>query len=173
MYGRAKILGHPIHPALVAFPIAFYVTTLATLIVFAVGSDPFWYHVAAWTSAAGVITAGVAAAPGLLDLSSVPSHARAHQVGLAHGLLQGVTLLLFLVASVWLWVHWMAPTGALAVGTPLVLAAIGTATLLTAGALGWTLVQTYHVGLTEAPQPVVPDLPQAARTVQPPQPRIH
>ncbi len=150
MYSKAKISGHPIHPALVAFPIAFYVATLASLIVFQAIRDPFWFHVAAWTGLAGIVMGAVAAIPGLIDLISIPSHTRARQTGIAHGLLQVVTLLLFLIATISLWRQWRTPLEvSLSATVPLVLSAIGTVTLLIAGALGWTLVQTHHVGVTE------------------------
>ena len=150
MYSRAKISGHPIHPALVAFPIAFYVATLATLIAFQAIRDPFWFHVAAWTGLAAVVTGAVAAIPGLIDLVSIPARTRARQTAIAHGLLQVVTLLLFLIATISMWRQWHSPLEvSLDATLPLILSVIGTITLLVAGALGWTLVQTHHVGVTE------------------------
>jgi uncharacterized membrane protein len=151
MYSRAKILDHPIHPALVAFPVAFYVATLICLIVFAAGSrDPFWFHAAAWTGLTGVVMAAVAAVPGLVDALSIPRRTRIRQTAIAHGALNVVTLVLFLIATISMWRDWLAKlTPTLDAALPLVLSAVGTATLLTAGALGWTLVQTYHVGISE------------------------
>ena len=150
MYSRAKISGHPIHPALVAFPVAFYVATLASLIVFQALRDPFWFHVAAWTGLAGVVMGAVAAIPGLIDLLSIPSHTRARQTAIAHGLLNVVTLLLFVIATIYLWRQWRTPLEvSLDATVPLILSAIGSVTLIAAGALGWTLVQTHHVGVTE------------------------
>ena len=177
MYGRAKIKGHPIHPALVAFPIAFYVATLAALIVFDANSDPFWYHLGAWTSLAAVVMGAVAALPGVVDLFSIPRSTRARMVALAHGGLNVVTLVLFVIATVIMWRDWSAPTGLLDGRGPLVLAAIGTASLLGAGALGWTLVQTYHVGLVEnevliAEAPIMPP-PVARPPMGEPRPRVH
>ena len=150
MYSRAKIAGHPIHPALVAFPVAFYVSTLVSLIVFEVNLDPFWYHVAAWTGLAGVVMGAVAAVPGLIDLLSIPAHTRARQTGIAHALLNVVTLLLFLIATISLWRHWddVARLG-LHAGVALACSAIGAVSLMAAGFLGWRLVQTFHVGVQD------------------------
>ena len=39
MYSKAKLAGHPIHPMLVAFPIAFYTATVVTLIIYAATRD--------------------------------------------------------------------------------------------------------------------------------------
>jgi uncharacterized membrane protein len=150
MYSRAKISGHPIHPALVAFPVAFYVGTLATLIAFQALRDPFWFHVAEWCGLAGVVMGAVAAIPGAIDLFSIPSHTRARQTAIAHGLLNVVTLLLFVVATITMWRQWRTPLEVtLDARLPLVLSAIGACTLIAAGTLGWKLVQTFHVGVTE------------------------
>jgi uncharacterized membrane protein len=169
MYSKAKILGHPIHPALVAFPIAFYVATFVALVVFAVARDPFWFHVAAWTGLAGVVMATIAAVPGLIDAVSIPHGTRAWKTALAHGLLNSTTLVLFLIATISMWFDWQATlTPRLDVGLPLILSAIGVLLLLGAGALGWTLVQTYHVGVTD---PLVPDA-AAPRAPAPPAPTL-
>ena len=150
MYSRAKISGHPIHPALVAFPVAFYVGTLATLIAFQALRDPFWFHVAEWCGLAGVVMGAVAAIPGAIDLFSIPAHTRARQTAIAHGLLNVVTLLLFVVATITMWRQWRTPVEVtLDARLPLILSAIGACTLIAAGALGWKLVQTFHVGVTE------------------------
>lgn len=151
MYSKAKISGHPIHPALVAFPIACYVATLVVLLAFEGTRDVFWWRLGCYASTAGVIMAGVAAIPGLIDLLSIPKHTRARQVGLAHGALNVITLLLFLVTTIVMWRQWERFPMEMLNGTaPIALAVIGTCTLLAAGWLGWALVQTHHVGVTDA-----------------------
>src|ERR1051325_10864773 len=45
MYSKIKIFGHPIHPILVAFPIAFYTGALAAFIAYNVNGDAFWFKV--------------------------------------------------------------------------------------------------------------------------------
>ena len=44
----AKIAGHPIHPMLVVFPIAFLVSTLVCDIVYVNSGDPGWATAAMW-----------------------------------------------------------------------------------------------------------------------------
>jgi uncharacterized membrane protein len=39
MYSRLKIFGHPIHPMLVAYPIALYTSTLVAYLIYIVGHD--------------------------------------------------------------------------------------------------------------------------------------
>jgi uncharacterized membrane protein len=150
MYSKAKISGHPIHPALIAFPVAFYVATAVVLITFAATHDAFWFHVSAYTSLAAVIMAAIAAVPGVIDLFSIPSGTRARQTAYTHALLNIVTLLLFVIVTMLVWRQWRAwPTTGLDARVPIVLSVIGVASLVGAGAFGWRLVQTHHVGVID------------------------
>jgi uncharacterized membrane protein len=63
----AKIAGHPIHPMLVVFPIAFLIGTLVCDLVYINGGNPAWATAALWMVGAGVITALVAAVAGFAD----------------------------------------------------------------------------------------------------------
>ncbi len=153
MYSKARIAGHPIHPMLIAFPVALYVVTVVTLIVHAGTDDPFWYRAALWSNVAGVVMAGVAAVPGLIDLLSLPRHTRARSTGLRHAAFNVLALVLFVISAVLLYRGWSgAPSlAALDVTAPLVLSILGVCSTLVAGWLGWTLVQTHHVGVKPGP----------------------
>nr|HEX4312978.1 DUF2231 domain-containing protein [Kofleriaceae bacterium] len=146
MYSKAKIAGHPIHPMLVGFPIAFYTATVIALIVYGGTGNPFWYHVGFWTSLAGVVMACAAAVPGLIDLLSLPARSRARDTGIKHAAFNLLTLGLFAIDTIVLGVDWYS-TGPLHFGWPLVLGLIGLASMAVAGSLGWKLVQTHHVGV--------------------------
>jgi uncharacterized membrane protein len=63
----AKIAGHPIHPMLVGFPIAFLVATLVCDLVYLNGGNPGWAVGALWMVGAGVVSALVAAVFGFTD----------------------------------------------------------------------------------------------------------
>lgn len=150
MYSKAKISGHPIHPALVAFPIAFYVATLVTLIAFAGTHDAFWFHVACYTSLAGVVMGALAAVPGVIDLFSIPRDTKARQTAYTHALLNVVTLLLFIIVTMLTWRQWRDwPAVGLDARVSLLLSVIGSLSLIGAGIFGWRLVQTHHVGVTD------------------------
>src|SRR3954471_9767519 len=100
MYSKWKIAGHPIHPMLIAFPVAFYVATLVAHAVYAGNGDVFWFrvgHVANW---AGVVTALVAAVPGFVDWTGIPSRAPAKRTGLMHMVLNVVALVVFALNAV-------------------------------------------------------------------------
>src|SRR3954465_14969249 len=60
MYSKARVAGHPIHPMIVAFPIAFYTATVATLLAYVGTLEAFWYRVAMVANIAGIITAAIA-----------------------------------------------------------------------------------------------------------------
>ncbi len=150
MYSKIKIFGHPLHPMLVAFPIAFYTSTLVAFIVYAALQDPFWFRLAYTANAAGVVMALVAALPGFLDwLLGIPRKSEAKKHGLQHMLLNVSALVLFALN---LWLNsgqWNAarPETTLSILLP----AIGFILTLMAGYLGWTLVQTHHSGVQFTP----------------------
>ncbi len=149
MYSRARIAGHPIHPMLIAFPVALYVVTVVTLIVSAATGDPFWYRAALWANVAGVVMAAVAAVPGLIDLLGLPRHSRARSTGIRHAAFNVLALALFVVSAALLYGQYDA--AARDVTAPLVLSILGVGSTLVAGWLGWTLVQTHHVGIQAGP----------------------
>ena len=68
----ASIAGHPIHPMLVAFPIAFFVATLACDITFWRTGDAYWATTAQWVLGAGLVMAGLAAVAGAIDVLGEP-----------------------------------------------------------------------------------------------------
>ena len=67
MSSKVNILGHPVHPMLVAYPIAFNTATLVAFIIYGVNGDPFWLKMAIALKAAAVVMAIVAAIPGFID----------------------------------------------------------------------------------------------------------
>jgi uncharacterized membrane protein len=65
----ARFLGHPIHPMLVPFPIAFFIGAFLADLVYLRGHDPFWATAAFWLLAAGLAGAVLAALAGLTDFA--------------------------------------------------------------------------------------------------------
>jgi uncharacterized membrane protein len=68
----ASIAGHPLHPMLVGFPIAFFVATLASDLIFWGTGNPFWAAASLWLLGAGLIMAALAAVAGLIDFLGEP-----------------------------------------------------------------------------------------------------
>ena len=64
----ASIAGHPLHPMLIPFPIAFFVATFVCDLVFWRTGDSFWATGALWLLGAGLVMAALAAVIGLIDV---------------------------------------------------------------------------------------------------------
>ncbi len=150
MQSKLKIFGHPVHPMLVAFPIAFYAATFAAYIAYQVTADIFWFRVGFVANVAGVVMAVIAAIPGLIDWAkAIPNDSQAKQTGLIHMVLNTLSLLVFAVAAVINYNKWYESLPNL--GSTLLLTGLGVISTLAAGFYGWTLVQKYHVGVDFAP----------------------
>ncbi len=152
MYSKVNILGHPVHPMLIGYPVAFYTGTLIGFILYAAIGSLFWLQLTIALNAAAVVMALVAAIPGFVDWSmGIPNQSPAKRTGLIHMTLNVLALGLFIVSFFAYFTHWNGPAG---VGAALgiALSAIGVALTIAAGFQGWTLVQTHHVGVLLTPQ---------------------
>lgn len=151
MYSQIKILGHPVHPMLVSFPIAFYTGTFIAFIVYAFTNNPFVFRLAIVANAAGVATALLAAIPGFYDwFFGIPKGSRAKTHGVQHMILNVTALVLFAITLGLNGSEWraMQPDTRFAIILPL----LGILCTIGAGYLGWTLVQTDHVGMQFSPE---------------------
>jgi uncharacterized membrane protein len=123
------IAGHPFHPLIVTFPIAFLVGLAGTDIGYAITQDPFWAKASLWLLGAGLLTGVLAAITGLLDFLRIP-RVRKRSAGWTHMALNVSALGLSIVNLV---LRWGNPTDTiLPVGITL---SIIVATLL--GISGW------------------------------------
>jgi uncharacterized membrane protein len=162
MYSKARIAGHPIHPMIVVFPIAFYTATVATLLAYVGTHEVFWYRVAMVANIAGIITAVIAVVPGAIDLFSLPADSRARATGLKHAGFNLLATGLFAITALLLyraWSHRVMVDGEYVFDAtiPLAMGVVAWVSMVIAGSLGWTLVQTHHVGVK--PALVHPDRP--------------
>ncbi|HYG33412.1 MAG TPA: DUF2231 domain-containing protein [Clostridia bacterium] len=64
---KAALAGHPIHPMLIAFPIAFLIGMLVADVVYLISEDTFWARVSFWSGVAGIVTGLVSAVFGAID----------------------------------------------------------------------------------------------------------
>jgi uncharacterized membrane protein len=155
MYSKARIAGHPMHPMIVAFPIAFYTATVATLLAYVGTLEAFWYRVAMISNLAGIVTAAIAMLPGAIDLLSLPAHSRARTIGLKHAGFNLVATALFAVTAFIIYRSWTQRVMVdgeyrFDATIPLAMSVVAWVSMVIAGSLGWTLVQTYHVGVKPA-----------------------
>ncbi|HSA49593.1 MAG TPA: DUF2231 domain-containing protein [Yinghuangia sp.] len=149
MRSKAAVMGHPIHPMLIPFPIVGYTGALVGYAIYAGTDDQFWLNFAIVMNIVGVGGAVLAALPGLVDLmAAVPKGSPAKRVGTTHAMLNILTLALFAITLGVYASHWDGPARSASLG--ITLAAIGVASMLAAGGLGWSLVQDHQVGIRTA-----------------------
>jgi len=154
-YSKAQIGGHPIHPMLVGFPIAFYTAGVAGLLVYAGTHDAFWFKGSMVALFAGVGMAVLAAIFGFVDLFfGVPHHTAARKTGVKHFVINLLTVVLFAGAALMMYSAWrgkppMPQRPEMSYLAPLALSIVGLGLTIVAGVLGWKMVQTHHVGVDE------------------------
>ena len=142
MESRAKLLGHPIHPMLIPFPLGLLATSVIFDVIHLVTGGESWAEIAYWMIVAGIVGGLVAAPFGWIDWFAIPSGTRAKSIGLWHGVGNVVVLLLFAVS--WL----MRRDVPEEPGTlPFVLSLVGVALAAVTGWLGGELVDRLGVGV--------------------------
>lgn len=68
---RVAILGHPVHPMLIHFPVAALLGLVATDLAYIFTADPFWARAGLWLSGIGALGGWVSGMAGLVDLTTV------------------------------------------------------------------------------------------------------
>lgn len=92
----AAISGHPLHPMLVPFPIAYLVGALVSDFAYLGTGDVFWANTSLWLIAAGLVMGVLAAMMGLTDFLT-KREIRNHSIAWAHFFGNAVVLALALV----------------------------------------------------------------------------
>jgi uncharacterized membrane protein len=136
---RARIAGHPLHPALAHFPLALW---LAAVLWDAVGwwrAEPLWEQMSYWCLALGLAAALPTAATGFVELLSLRSDEPALGTATAH-------MLIMLTATGLFGASWLVRASGGAPAWAFALAAVGAAVVLVGGWLGGTLVYRYGLG---------------------------
>ena len=148
-HSTARIAGHPLHPMIIPFPIAFFVSALATDLVYLSTGRPGFAEASVWLLGAGIAMALLAAVFGFIDFMGdrgvrALRHAWWHMIGnLAAVGLEAVNLYL------------RSSRGAEAgvAGAGVLLSALVVVLLLFNGWMGWELVYRHHVGVSEVAEP--------------------
>ena len=145
MESRAKLLGHPIHPMLIVFPLGLLATSFIFDIVFYATKKDGLAHAAYWCIAAGVVGGLLAAGFGFWDWLAIPNGTRAKRIGLWHGSGNVVVVLLFAVSCVLRY-----PDGAHRPSVAaFALSLVGVAIAAVSGWLGGELVDRLGVGVDQ------------------------
>jgi uncharacterized membrane protein len=143
MESRLKLLGHPIHPMLVMFPLGLFVTAMIFDFADIVGGSSLLGEVAYWNIVAGLIGGLLAALAGLVDYLAIPRGTRAKRVGTAHALINVVVLAVFAVS----WLVRMGAEGHAAGGGLFALEVLAVAASGVSAWLGGELVDRLGVGV--------------------------
>ena len=142
----ASIAGHPIHPMLIPFPIAFFVATFVCDVVFWQTSNTMWATAAIWLLGAGIVMAALAALAGLTDVLGEPRIRALNDVWWHAG---GNVVVVLIELYNW-WIRYIAGTSAV-VPEGLVLSLIVVCILVFTGWKGWDMVYRARVGVADEP----------------------
>ena len=98
MKGPIKVLGHPVHPMLVVFPLGLLATAVIFDLIATSTGNQGLFVVSYWMIAAGLVGGLLAAVFGLFDWLGIRSGTRAKSVGGWHGLGNLVIVILFAIS---------------------------------------------------------------------------
>ena len=143
MESRVKLLGHPVHPMLIVYPLGLLSTGVIFDLLYIWLKNPAFPVVSFWMITAGLIGGLLAAIVGFTEWLAVPNNSRAKAIGLYHGLGNLVIVLLF--ASSW-WLRRGAPNNAPST-TAFLLSLLGFGLALVTGWLGGELVYRLGIGV--------------------------
>lgn len=150
METRATVAEHPVHPMLVPFPIALWIFSLASDLIFLFGfGGPVWKDIALYTMVGGIIGGVAAAIPGYIDYRSLTDPVIVRLAQMHMVINAGLVLLFTLNAGLRLL---NGPDALL----PVFLSLLGVAALAVSGWLGGELVYVQGVAVQperEAPGP--------------------
>jgi uncharacterized membrane protein len=142
MRAKARLLGHPIHPMLIVFPLGLFTVAAIFDIIYISTHNSHWTDVSYWMIASGIVGGVIAAVFGLIDWLGIPERTRAKYIGLIHGLSNFVVVILFLIS----W-FMRRPSPAAPGMTAMMLGWIGIVIALFASWLGGELVYRLNVGV--------------------------
>lgn len=142
MESKAKLLGHPIHPMLIPFPLGLLGMAVIFDVIQLLGGTRLLGHAAWYMIAAGILSGLLAAVFGAIDWLALPAGTRAKRIATVHGLGNVGIVVLFAIA--WLL---RRDSPADASGLPIVLEVIGLLSALVTGWLGGELVDRLGVGV--------------------------
>ena len=153
-----RLSGHPLHPALVHFPLALWTVSLAADGAALATGAAFWVQAAWWCIVGGLAGAALAATAGFVDYSLLPPKHPAFRTATAHTSVMISAALLFLLSALLRGAPDSAPgPGALACSV------LGFLALMAGGWLGGTMIYRFGVAVepVERLEPPERDAPSA------------
>jgi len=145
MESRIKVLGHPVHPMLIVFPLGLLATAVIFDVLYLATSNADLAVFSFWAMAAGLVGGLLAAIFGLIDWMAIPKGTRAKRIGAFHGGGNLVVVLLFALSFL------MRTKGAayLPDTLPFIVALLGAAIALATAWLGGELVFRLRVAVDD------------------------
>ena len=142
MESKTKLFGHPVHPIVVAFPIALNTVAVLADVAYLITHDSTFAQMAFWLILLGVLAGLVAIVIGWRDWLAIPGNTRAKTIGLWHGLSADVFTLLFALS--W-WFRMASPAAPSSIA--LIFSFIGLLVVPMVGWLGGELVFKHLIGV--------------------------
>jgi uncharacterized membrane protein len=142
MRAKARLLGHPIHPMLIVFPLGLLSVAVIFDVIHVSTQSGHVADVSYWMIASGIVGGLIAAVFGVIDWLSIPEGTRAKYIGLMHGPSNVVVMILFIVS--WLM---RRPNPTAPSMTAMTLGWVGIVIALFGGWLGGELVYRLNVGV--------------------------
>lgn len=140
----AQIAGHPIHPMLIPFPIAFFVSTFLCDLAYWKTANTMWSTASLWLLGAGLIMAALAAAMGLIDVMGDQQIRNLNDAWLHAG-----GNILAVLIELYNWYSRYEHGESAVIPTGLVLSFIVVLILLFTGWKGWEMVYRHRVGIAD------------------------
>ena len=147
MKSKASIAGHPIHPMLIPFPLALWVTSFVVDILFYFLRHPTLLLIAKFMIAAGCLGAVAAAIPGIIDWLSI-KNGEVKKAANWHARLNITALVVFAISLLLRLGSYSGIVGR-KLTIPFLLSLVGVILITISGWLGGELVFRYGVGQTE------------------------
>jgi uncharacterized membrane protein len=139
-----QIAGHPIHPMLIPFPVAFLVATLFCDLAFWRTGSPFWAAAALWLLGGALLFGALAALAGLTDFLG---ERRIRELADAWHHFIGNAVAMGLIAVTFYLRFANGEAAVLPEGLLLSLVVVGI--FLFTGWKGWEMVYRHHVGVAD------------------------
>jgi uncharacterized membrane protein len=140
----ASIAGHPIHPMIIPFPVAFFVATFACDLAYWQTGNEAWFTAAIWLLGAGIVMAALAAIAGLTDVLGEPRIRALNDIWW-HA---GGNVLVVLIELYNFYIRYSEGATAI-LPTGLILSLVVVVVLLFTGWKGWEMVYRHRVGVAD------------------------
>ncbi|CAA9260645.1 MAG: membrane protein-like protein [uncultured Chloroflexi bacterium] len=95
MESKAKLLGHPVHPMLIVFPLGLWIASLVFDVVKKITGNKEFSVASFWAITGGLVGGMLAAVFGWIDWFAIPRDTRAKAIGLWHGVGNMVVAVMF------------------------------------------------------------------------------